>query len=137
MAPRGDYLRIHQQAIAAAGLWLLFLPAPAPAQHMNADEFYQRALKLKKKGAMAMFSVGEVKALVREVKAAGMLVKQTRLASEASGRRGRYCPPKGSRRMGSEEFVAALGAIPESERKAIDMTEATTRLMEKKFPCSR
>ena len=105
------------------------------AQRMNAEEFYQRALKLKKKGAMAMFSTGEIKALVREVKAAGNLVKQTRLAAEASGKRGRYCPPKGAKRLSNEEFLNSLGAIPEKIRRSIDMTEATTRLMERKFPC--
>ena len=115
---------------------MLACPAsPATAQQMNADEFYQRALKLKKKGAMAMFAAGEVKALVREVKAAGNAVKQTRLAVEAAGKRGRYCPPKGAKRMGNEEFLNGLGAIPEKVRRSIDMTEATTRLMEKKFPC--
>ena len=102
---------------------------------MNADDFYQRALKLKKKGAMAMFSAGEVKALVREVKAAGNIVKQTRLAIEASGKKGRYCPPKGAKRMSNEEFLNGLGAIPAKTRRSIDMTEATTLLMEKRFPC--
>jgi hypothetical protein len=128
-------LRVHHQAIAVAGLILASPASPASAQQMNADEFYQRALKLKKKGAMAMFAAGEVKALVREVKAAGNAVKQTRLAVEASGKRGRYCPPKGAKRMGNEEFLNGLAAIPEKVRRSIDMTEATTRLMEKKFPC--
>lgn len=126
---------MHHQAIAAAGLLLACAAGPASAQQMNADEFYQRALKLKKKGAMAMFSAGEVKALVREVKAAGNRVKQARLAAESAGRHGRYCPPKGARRMGNEEFLDALGAIPEKVRRSIDMTEATTRMMERKFPC--
>lgn len=128
-------MRFHHQALAAAGMLLVWPASPATAQRMNAEEFYQRALKLKKKGAMAMFSAGEVKALVREVKAAGNLVKQTRLAAEAAGKRGRYCPPKGAKRMGNEEFLDSLGAIPEKVRRSIDMTEATTRLMERKFPC--
>ena len=113
----------------------LSVATPAFAQHMNADVFYQRAIKLKKKGALALFSAGEIKALVREVKAAGNMVKQTRLNAERAGGHGRYCPPKGSPRMKSEEFIAALGAIPLAERRSIDMVEATTRLMEKKFPC--
>lgn len=107
----------------------------ALAQHMNADTFYQRALKLKKKGALAMFSAGEIKALLKEVKAAGNLVKQTRIAAEKTGGRGRYCPPKGAKRMNSDEYLRELGAMPAVERKAIDLAEATTRMMEKKFPC--
>ncbi|MEO6535372.1 MAG: hypothetical protein ABIN72_05730 [Sphingomicrobium sp.] len=128
-------MHYHRRAIIAAGLLLAGVAGPATAQQMNAEEFYQRALKLKKKGAMAMFSAGEVKALVKEVKAAGALVKQTRLSTEADGKHGRYCPPKGAKRMGNEEFLNALGAIPTPARRTIDMTEATTRLMEKKFPC--
>lgn len=128
-------MRFHHLAFAAAGLLLAWPASPATAQRMNAEEFYQRALKLKKKGAMAMFAAGEVKALVREVKAAGNLVKQARLAAETSGKHGRYCPPKGAKRMGNEEFLNSLGAIPEKIRRSIDMTEATARLMEKKFPC--
>lgn len=108
---------------------------PLLAQHMNADIFYQRALALKKKGPLAMLHAGEIKALVREVKAAGNLVKQTRLAAEKAGKRGRYCPPQGSKRMSTDEYLKTLGAMSESERKAIDLTEATTRMMEKKFPC--
>lgn len=102
---------------------------------MNADSFYQRAIALKKKGAMAMFSAGEVRALMKEVKAAGTLVKQTRIAAEKAGGKGRYCPPKGSKRMGSDEYLKVLGAMPVAERKSIDLAEATTRMMEKKFPC--
>lgn len=128
-------MRAHHQAIAAITLFLACSAAPARAQQMNADEFYQRALKLKKKGAMAMFAAGEIKALVKEIKAAGNTVKQTRLAIERSGKRGRYCPPKGAKRLGNEEFLNGLGAIPERVRRSIDMTEATTRILERRFPC--
>ena len=128
--------RTFRVAVAVIlALCLATTAAPASAQHMNADIFYQRALKLKKKGPLAMFSAGEVKALLKEVKAAGNLVKQTRIAAEKNGGRGRYCPPKGAKRMGSEEYIDALAAMPTSERKSIDLAEATTRMMEKKFPC--
>jgi hypothetical protein len=116
-------------------LCLATTAAPAFGEHKNADRFYQRAPKLKKKGALAMLSAGEVKALLKEVKAAGNLVKQTRIAAEKAGGRGRYCPPKGAKRMGSEEYIDALAAMPSVERKSIDLAEATTRMMEKKFPC--
>ena len=126
-----------RRALLAVSLFMSIasFAAPAFAQHMNADSFYQRAVALKKKGALAMFSVGEVKALLKEVKAAGLLVKQTRLAAEKAGGHGRYCPPKGSKRMDSNEYLEALGAMPAVERKAIDLVEATTRMMERKFPC--
>jgi len=117
-------------------VFLLAAAVPATAHHMNADEFYRRAMALKQKGTMAMvFHAGEVHKLVKEVKAAGTLTRQTRLAAEKAGRHGRYCPPKGAKRMGQDEYLKRLAAIPEPERKSIDMTEATTRMMEKKFPC--
>ena len=119
-------------------VFLLAAAAPVAAQHMNADEFYRRAMALKKKGTMAVvFHAGEVRKLVKEVKEAGKLTKQARLAAEKVGKHGRYCPPKGAQRMGQDEYLKSLGAIPVAERKSIDMTEATTRMMEKKFPCRR
>jgi len=116
--------------------FLIAAAAPAAAQHMNADEFYRRAMALKQKGTMAMvFHAGEVRKLVKEVQAAGTLTRQTRLAAEKAGRHGRYCPPKGAKRMGQDEYLKSLAAMPMPVRKSIDLTEATTRMLEKKFPC--
>lgn len=127
---------LRMTAAISMAIGLASIAEAATAQHMNADTFYQRAIKLKKKGALAMFSAGEVKALLKEAKAAGNLVKQTRIAAEKAGGKGRYCPPKGSKRMGSDEYLRELGAMPVAVRKSIDLAEATTRMMEKRFPCS-
>lgn len=129
------YRTLRITAAMSLAISLASIAEAARAQHMNADAFYQRAMKLKKKGALAMFSAGEVKVLVREAKAAGNLVKQTRVAAEKAGGKGRYCPPKGSKRLSSDEFLRELGAMPVAERKAIDLAEATTRMMVKRFPC--
>ncbi len=114
---------------------LVGLAAPAVAAVMNAEEFYQRAIKVKKRGPFALLSMKEVKILVKEVKIAGARVKETRLAAERAGKKGRYCPPPDSKRMGHEEYVAGIGAIPLAERKKIDLIEATTRMLATKFPC--
>lgn len=114
---------------------VLGFATPAVASVMNADEFYQRAIKLKKRGPLAMLSMKEVKLLVNEVKAAGTKVKETRLAAERAGKKGRYCPPPHNPRMGHEEYVAGIGTIPQPERKKIDLVEATTRMLAAKFPC--
>ncbi|HWJ58464.1 MAG TPA: hypothetical protein VNR68_02295 [Sphingomicrobium sp.] len=111
------------------------LSAPAAAQHMNADVFYQRAMKLKSKGPLALFARKELKALIAEVRAAGTQVRETRLAAERVGKRGRYCPPKMKREMGHEEYLKGIGAIPAGERRRIDMVEATTRMLATKYPC--
>jgi hypothetical protein len=116
-------------------LMLAAVPANAIAQTMNAEAFHQRATKLKKKGAMAIFSRGEIKALMNEGQAAGKRAREQRLAALKAGSRPRYCPPEGPQRMDSDEFMARLAAIPAAERARIDMTEATIRILERKFPC--
>jgi hypothetical protein len=116
-------------ALAAAPL------SAALAQTMNAEAFHQRAAKLKKKGAMAIFSRGEIKALTNEGQAAGKRAREQRLAALKAGGKPRYCPPEGPQRMDSEEFMVRLAAIPGSERARIDMTEATIRILAGKYPC--
>ena len=118
------------------GIALVALAAPALAQTMNADQFYKRARSLEKKGPLAIFSRGEINALMREAQAAGKQSGANRKADVAAGRRPRFCPPaEGRVRMNSDEFMALLSAIPPAERARIDMTEATTRIMARKFPC--
>ena len=114
---------------------LLLVPAPAAAQSMNADTFYQRATALQKKGVMALFSGGEIKALTAEGHAAGARAREQRIAAVKAGRDPRFCPPKGPVSIDSKEFISRLAAIPASERQRIDMTEATTRILTAKFPC--
>lgn len=114
---------------------LAAVPGPAFAQQMNADVFYQRAVKLKKKGPLALLQRKEVKALLAEVEGAGKIVKERRLTAEKAGGRGAYCPPKEKRRMSTDEYLGGIGAIPQGERKRMTMVEAVTRMLERKYPC--
>jgi hypothetical protein len=111
-------------------------PGAANAQSMNAQEFFKRAQALKAKGAMALLS-RDLKPMIREAKSAGMKARATRLAAVAAGRSPRYCPPKGSKRLGNEEFMRGMEAIPLAERMEIDLTEAITRMLVRKYPCNR
>ncbi|MEO6198314.1 MAG: hypothetical protein ABIO68_00045 [Sphingomicrobium sp.] len=111
------------------------LAAPAQAQQMNADVFYQRAIKLKNKGPLALFQRKEIRTLVAEVQVAGDIVKARRLAAEKGGGHGAYCPPSAKRDMSSDEFIDRIGAIPSPERKRMTMVEAVTRMLAGKFPC--
>ena len=110
-------------------------PTAALAQHMNAEVLHKRAQALKKKGAMAIFSRGEIKTLTSEVQAAGKRAREQRLAAIKAGEKPRYCPPEGTKGMGSDEYMTRLAAIPQAERARIDVTEATIRIMAAKFPC--
>ena len=117
-----------------SALILLTLSGAASAQSMNADAFYKRALALKAKGPLALVS-RDFKPMMREARATGLNVRSTRLATVKSGKQPRYCPPEGAKRLQPEEFVGALGKIPATERSRIDLSEAMTRILARKFPC--
>ncbi|MCY7339306.1 MAG: hypothetical protein LH465_05060 [Sphingomonas bacterium] len=114
---------------------LLALPVAASAQSMNAESFHRRAEALQKKGPLAVFSGGEIKALMGEAKAAGQKSGANRAAALKAGQKPRYCPPPPPVRMGNTEFMAGLSAIAPPDRARIDMTEAMTRIMMRKYPC--
>ena len=113
---------------------LILLPAPAAAQSMNAEIFLKRAQALKAKGPLALVS-RDLRPIINEAKAAGLKARATRLAALKEGRTPRYCPPKGSKRLGNDEFLAGMAAIPAAERMRIDLTEAMTRILVRKVPC--
>jgi hypothetical protein len=112
------------------------IPAAAIAQSMNADAFYKRARTLEKKGPLAIFSKGEIKALSNEVGGASNRANAERKAALAGGGKPRFCPPNGSRmKLNSKDFLQFLGAIPPAERARINMTEVMTRVFADKLPC--
>lgn len=122
---------------AAILLALMAVPGAASAQSMNAELFYKRALALKAKGTIAAMMSRDLKPLIREARAAGLKARAARLKATAAGKKPRYCPPEGSKRLGHKEFLEGMGRIPLAERMKIDMTEAMTRVLIAKFPCSR
>ena len=121
--------------VRCALLLLLAVPAAASAQSMNAETFYQKAMGLKKKGPLALFS-GDIKVLMREGQGAGKAAGMARKAALKAGTRPRYCPPSEVRGMGQSEYMDRLARIPQAERRRIDMTEATNRIMGGKYPCA-
>ena len=124
---------MHLKFVIAATA--LLVPVAASAQTMNAENFLQRANKLKSKGPMALFSRGEIKVLMSEGKTSFDASRRQRLAAVKAGTKPRYCPPETPQQMGSDEFMNRLAAIPRAERQRITMTEATTRVLIAKFPC--
>ena len=120
--------------VRLAPLMLLVLPAPVSAQSMNAELFHKKAVALQKKGPLAVFS-GDLKLVMNEGKASAGKARQLRLAAVKAGQKPRYCPPEGSKGIDSDEYMKGLSAIPAAERTKIDMTEATTRILARKFPC--
>lgn len=119
----------------AAIALLLMVPAAASAQSMNAEQFHSRATALQKKGVMALFSGGEIKALTSEAQAAGKRSGELRKAAVKAGQAPRFCPPEGPISMDDKEFMTRLSAIAPADRSKIDMTEAMTRILAAKYPC--
>lgn len=120
--------------VRLAPLLLLWVPAAASAQSMNAETFYKKAAALQAKGPMAMFSK-DLKLVMNEGKAAAGKARETRLAALKAGQKPRYCPPERNKGMNSDEYIKGIAAIPATDRARIDMTEATTRVLARKFPC--
>ena len=114
---------------------LALVPAAASAQAMNAGQFYKRATALQHKGMLAIFSRGEIKALMGEVQAASKRAAENRRAAVKAGQAPRFCPPAGSFSMNDKQLMAGLAALPSSDRARIDMTEAMTRIFAARFPC--
>ncbi len=117
-----------------ASLLLFAIPASAPAQSMNAELFYKKARALEAKGPMALLS-RDLKVVMNEGKASAAQARATRLAAVKAGQTPRYCPPATSKGMGSDEYMESLAEIPAAERARINMTEVTTRILARKFPC--
>lgn len=124
------FLRLMFGGVAA-----MVVAQPALAQSMNAEVFHQRAQALQRKGPLALLSRGEIKALMAEGKASGEKARATRLAAIQAGKKPRYCPPTDVRGMRSDEFMKRLAAIPLTERRQIDMSEAINRILATKYPC--
>ena len=114
---------------------LLVAPATASAQSMNAQKFYQRAVALQNKGALAIFSTDEIKALMDEAQAAGRRARAIRVAAVNSGLAPRFCPPEQPLSIDEKDFMNRLSAIPAADRARINMTEAMTRILAGKYPC--
>jgi hypothetical protein len=114
---------------------LVLLPAAAAAQAMNAEQFYKRATALQHKGMLAIFSRGEMNALMGEVQAASRQAAENRRAALKAGQAPRFCPPAGSFSMNEKQLMAGLSALAPAERARIDMTEAMTRIFAARFPC--
>ena len=122
--------------VSVLPIMLLFVPAMAAAQSMNAELFLKKAAALEKKGPLAVFS-GDLKVVMNEGKASAGKARAMRLAAVKAGQKPRYCPPAAAGGMNSDEYMRGLKAIPAAERAKIDITEATTRILATKFPCPR
>ena len=111
----------------------LSTPALA-AQAGSAQNFLERAERLKAKGPLAFFDsdYGRLKA---EATAVGKAIGNDRIAAEKAGKPILYCSPRARASLGSFEFIRGLEAIPTAERARMTLKDAMIRVLQKKYPC--
>ncbi|GLR48123.1 hypothetical protein [Sphingomonas astaxanthinifaciens] len=110
----------------------------AAAQSMPLPSFVQRGTALEKKGPLAVFSMGEIRALQDEMKAAAAALRAERLAAEKAGRKPPYCPPKDQKSlaMKPQQVLAELRAIPAAQAKGMTTTDGFRHILARRYPCA-
>ena len=108
--------------------------AQAAPSDVNAQTFYADAKALEAKGMTAMFDK-RLKPMMAQMKNAGERARAANLAAKAAGKP-LYCPPEGTKRsMNSQQVIAMLGRLPESERRSSTLFEAWKQALAREYPC--
>ena len=100
----------------------------------SAQDFLERAERLKAKGPLAFFD-SDYSRLKAEATVVGESIGDDRIAAEKAGRPILYCSPKPRAQLGKFEFIRGLEAIPAGERARMSLKEAMLRVLQKKYPC--
>ena len=115
----------------------LCISAPAlGAQPGSAQNFLDRAERLKAKGPLAFFD-SDYGRLKVEATAVGKSIGDDRIAAEKAGKSILYCSPQPRAELGSMEFISGLETIPQAERAQMSLKDAMIRVLQKKYPCKR
>ena len=119
--------------LAAAALVLPTAATAAPSD-VNAQAFYADAKALEAKGMTALFDK-RLKPMTAQMKDAGQRSRAANLAAKTAGKP-LYCVPEGVKRgMGSQQVIAMLGRLPETERRSATLFEAWKRALAREYPC--
>lgn len=116
------------------------LVAVSPVTAAGAQDvarFMVRVDKLLARGPLALFS-RDFRRLKREIEADGDALKKEFARAKAAGRPTNFCPPaKGKPRVGKHEYLAALRAVPVTERTLTDTKDVLRTVLERKYPCAK
>ena len=104
------------------------------AEAMTVADFLTRSDALQKKGAMALFS-SDLGLLKREVTTAAAELRGERLAAEKAGRRPPYCPNVASAKMGPDQLLAIMRAVPPTDRPRLQVKDALRAHFVRTLPC--
>lgn len=128
---------MHKSILGLALAATMAVPASA-ASTMPLHQFVARGSALEKKGPLALFSKGEIRALQTEMAAAGKQVREERLAAEKAGRKGAFCPPPGGGglRMSPQQVLRELRPIAASLPKTATVADGMRVMLANHYPCS-
>ena len=103
-----------------------------PAQAMDAETFYVKAVALKKKGMGMMFSK-DLRPVARHFEAAADAVKAENEQARASGKP-LFCAPK-KYRLTADQLIAEFAKIPQERRRKQTVRDAWREIVIRRFPC--
>lgn len=104
------------------------------ASAMPVSTFLAKAAALKAKGPLAIFS-GDLKLLTNQVKADAGKIREERLAAKAAGKPTAFCPPESGTKLTDKDILAAMEAVPASERARTDTRLALRNFLARRHPC--
>lgn len=101
---------------------------------MPVATFLAKAEKLKAKGPLAIFS-GDLKLLMKEIKADATQLRAERLAAQAAGRPMAFCPPAAGVKLTDKDVLLAMQQVPPAERARTDTKDALRAYLAQRHPC--
>lgn len=113
---------------------LALVAIPGAASAMSVSTFLAKAEALKAKGPLALFS-SDLKLLMRQVKADAAALAAENKAAEAARRPKAYCTPAVGVTMNEKDVLAAMQAVPASERPTTDTKAALRAHLTRRYPC--
>ena len=114
--------------LLATGVLLTSIPANA----MDAETFFVKAVALKKKGMGAVFAK-DLKPMIRVFEAAAESVKAENDVARAIDAP-LFCAPK-KYRLTAVQFISEFGRIPKERRQIQSVRDAWREIAIRRFPC--
>jgi hypothetical protein len=108
------------------------LVCPVPANAMDAETFFVKAVALQRKGMGAVFAK-DLKPMIRVFDEAAKSVKAENEAALAAGSP-LFCAPK-KYRLNAEQFISEFSRIPKERRQTQSVRDAWREIVIRRFPC--
>ena len=103
-----------------------------PANAMDAETFFAKAVALQKKGLGAVFAK-DLKPMIRIFEEAAKSVKAENEAARAAGSP-LFCAPK-KYRLNAGQFIDEFSQIPKERRQVQTVRDAWREIVIRRFPC--